>query len=234
MCVGFTFFKQKNNFFLKALHVLCGQTEYQNISGTRTAIDLVEIPSQFMELFTQDYRTLSLFAHHHSTGEVLPEKLLRQELEKEKLFAALNLQEQIALAMLDILLFGPAETQHKLLSTNAANALQAIDPITLYEKIKNKYTSVPFTQGTSYPGRFLHLSNYAAGYYSYLHCHMISAHIWQRFFENNPMDAKAGAHYYNNFLKHGGGLDPQHLLKEVLKGEEPNPSYLLKELGIYK
>ncbi|KAH0889176.1 hypothetical protein HID58_051605 [Brassica napus] len=63
--------------FGHALHSLLSRTDYQHFSGTRVALDLAEMPSNLFEYYAWDYRLLKRFARHHSTGETIPEKLVK-------------------------------------------------------------------------------------------------------------------------------------------------------------
>jgi intermediate peptidase len=47
--------------FGHALHTILGRTQYQNTSGTRTTLDYIETPSQFMENFTLDEKILKRY-----------------------------------------------------------------------------------------------------------------------------------------------------------------------------
>ena len=46
--------------------------------------------------YAWDYRVLKMFARHYSTGEVIPQKLVEQMEGARKMFAATELQRQVA------------------------------------------------------------------------------------------------------------------------------------------
>lgn len=211
--------------FGHALHVLLGHTKYQNTAGTRTTQDFVEAPSQFMENFTWDYRVVSRFARHHLTGEVLPEEKLDALRKASQLFSALYVEEQILFALADITFFGEQTWRTR----SDGSKVSTTD---MWRSLRNKYNSIPYTEGTSNHGTFYHFTNYAAGYYSYLHSHVISAHIWQKLFQQDPFDRKMGERYVQEVLAPGGGKDPKEIVSSILDGEQPDPKYLMRELGI--
>lgn len=204
-----------------ALHVLTGQTDWQNLAGTRSAIDFVEMPSQLMENYAWNYDFLRQFAKHYRTGEPLPMQVLATLKRSDQFFSGLELQEQLLLSLYDVLLYGKRDTETKNMSA-----------VELYKFTRNKYHSTPFVEGTSYPGQFQHLTNYAGAYYSYLYCHMFSAHIWNKHFGSNPFSRTTGDRFLTQVLQPGGSRDPKLIRKDILDNEEINPIYLFKEYGI--
>nr|CAG4711372.1 unnamed protein product [Naegleria fowleri] len=205
-----------------SLHVIFGQTPYQNLSGTRTSIDFVETPSQFMEHFAWDYRVLQTFARHYKTDEPLPLSQFEYLKKRKQMFTGLDVEEQIMFGLMDI-------TFH--------SGWPIIDPVTrtkkstsqVFAELKQKYASIPCCEGTSYPGQFIHFSNYGAGYYSYLYSKVFADHMWYKFYHplENPLNREAGEKFRKEALC-GGSKDPTLIVRDML-GEEPNPSYFLKQ-----
>ncbi|KAG5230558.1 peptidase M3 family protein [Salix suchowensis] len=81
--------------FGHALHSLFSRTDYQHFSGTRVALDFAEMPSNLFEYYAWDYRVLRTFAKHYSTGEIIPEKLVKSMQGARDMFAATELQRQV-------------------------------------------------------------------------------------------------------------------------------------------
>ena len=54
------------------MHSVLSKTKYQHLSGTRCAMDVVEIPSHVFEYFAWDADALKVISEHRSTGEALP------------------------------------------------------------------------------------------------------------------------------------------------------------------
>lgn len=102
--------------FGHALHSLLSRTEFQHLSGTRGALDFVEVPSHVMEYFARDYRVVKTFARHHVTGEPIPEDLWKRVMASRSTFAAMDLQQAIATAMFDQALFGSQEVVESILN----------------------------------------------------------------------------------------------------------------------
>jgi len=62
--------------FGHALHGMFADQEYPSLSGTNTARDFVEFPSQFNEHWARDPKVFAHFAKHYKTGEAMPQELV--------------------------------------------------------------------------------------------------------------------------------------------------------------
>lgn len=58
-------------------------------------MDVIEIPSHFMQNFMNDPGVVGKFARHHSTGDVVPTGLVEQTLQDSQLFGALDMESQV-------------------------------------------------------------------------------------------------------------------------------------------
>src|SRR5690606_3928172 len=76
-----TFFHE----FGHCLHTILSEGQLLAFSGTATARDFVEAPSQMFENWVWDAETLGTFARHYETGEPIPQQLV------ESMLAARNL-----------------------------------------------------------------------------------------------------------------------------------------------
>ena len=63
--------------------------------GTRSGVDVCELPSQLMEYWVRDPATLRLLARHYRTGEPMPAGLARGAVAGLSMFSALDLQQQV-------------------------------------------------------------------------------------------------------------------------------------------
>lgn len=66
-------------------------------AGTRGALDVIEIPSHFMQNFMNDPGVVGKFARHHSTGDAVPAGLVETTLQDSQLFGALDMETQVRL-----------------------------------------------------------------------------------------------------------------------------------------
>lgn len=72
--------------FGHALHEILSDCQYNTLSGTATARDFVEMPSQFNESFASIPEIFDHFARHTVTGEPMPAEL------KERMLESINFQ----------------------------------------------------------------------------------------------------------------------------------------------
>ncbi|WOL10832.1 hypothetical protein Cni_G19591 [Canna indica] len=189
--------------FGHALHSLLSRTEYQHFSGTRVVLDIAEIPSNLFEYYAWDYRFLKTFATHETTGDSIPEELVKAMNDGRRRFAATELQRQIFYSLIDLRLFGE---QHN----------PSLDSVSIVADLKRQHTSWNHVEGTHWHTRFSHLINYGAGYYSYLYARCFAATIWQNICHEEPLSMATGSALREKLLKHGGAKDPVNLLKDLI------------------
>ncbi|KAH9880059.1 Mitochondrial intermediate peptidase [Plenodomus biglobosus] len=208
-----------------ALHSILGRTALQNVSGTRCATDIAELPSVLMEHFAFCPHVLGLYARHWETDAPVPMPLLERRLAVDNRNAAAELESQILLCMLD-------QVYHSSLPSQPAFNSTAV-----YHDIYNRYASVPEPAGTAWQGFFGHLFGYGATYYSYLFDRVLAARVWNNVFQHSgpagSLDRRNGELYKEEVLKWGGGRDGWQCLAGVL-GEDKlkgGGEVAMKEVG---
>ncbi|KAF3335187.1 putative mitochondrial intermediate peptidase [Carex littledalei] len=215
--------------FGHALHSLLSRTDYQHFSGTRVALDVAETPSNLFEYYAWDYRVLKKFAREETSGDPIPENLVKSMNSARSMFAATELQRQIFYSLLDLSLFGEQVSSPR-------------DTISIYGDLKREHTSWGHVEGTHWHTRFSHLINYGAGYYSYLYARCFAATIWQEICSVDPLSENTGNVLRTSFLCHGGAKDPAALLKGCIGegniirncngGVIPDITSLCREIGL--
>ncbi|KAK0632338.1 hypothetical protein B0T14DRAFT_503948 [Immersiella caudata] len=195
-----------------AVHSILARTSFQNVSGTRCATDLAELPSTLMEYFAADPAVLSQFARHYETDEPLPYGLLAEKLRRTRRFEGSETENQIILAMLD----------QELHSTLALRP--DFDSSDIYHNLQYQFSSAPpDPPNTKWQGFFGHLSGYGSTYYSYLFDRVLAQRVWNVVFqagrENASLERENGERLKEGLLKWGGGRDPWKCLSDVLKDE---------------
>ncbi|KAJ3035088.1 Mitochondrial intermediate peptidase, partial [Rhizophlyctis rosea] len=109
-----------------AMHSMLARTDYQHIAGTRVQMDFVEVPSVFTEHFTSSPSFLATFARHHKTNEPAQITHLKSFLscQQSQTFKALELQNQIQMALLDQLYHSSLATSPSFSTTQILKDLQ--------------------------------------------------------------------------------------------------------------
>ncbi len=64
-----------------------------------------------------------------------------------------------------------------------------------------------------------HFTVYGASYYSYVYARFLSAAVWNKFFEGQPMNSEAGRAVWDGLLRPGGAIEPVDLVQGLLGPE---------------
>lgn len=199
------------------MHCTLTKARYASQSGSHTAWDFVEAPSQMFENWGWNKQSLKLLSSHYKTGKPLPEKILTNLLKSERHMLRYATLRQTVLATLDLKL----HTENKTLKPNK-----------LYAKITENYTGMKVSPKSLFPADFSHLAgSYDAGYYGYLWSKVYATDMFTRFAHEGILNKKTGADYRKAILEQGGSKPEIELVKEFL-GRKPNNKAFLKEIGI--
>lgn len=192
---------------------MLGQTDFQNVSGTRCATDFVELPSILMEHFCASPRILQLYARHHETDQPLPMDAFESHETSLQRLSGMEQAHQITLSALDM-------AYHAHSNPDAANWTTGVawDIVSKYGFSGS--AAAPKT-GVPWQMRFSHLAGYGATYYSYLLDRAMANKVWHHLFaKSGGLDREAGETYRAQVLKWGGGKDPWHCIADVLEMPE--------------
>ncbi|GJQ10658.1 hypothetical protein GpartN1_g2449.t1 [Galdieria partita] len=206
--------------FGHALHSILSATRFQNLAGTRTALDFVEMPSHLFEYFARDRRVLQHFAREGFSKKTIPDSLMEDMLRHSQLFSGIDAQTQIFYSLLDL----------ELHSSYTVNDGRSID---ILKTIQNEHTPFRYVEGTAWHTRFGHLYGYASCYYSYLVAKVLASKIWQRLFSDNPLRKDSGKLLQEKVLMVGGSKSPQEILESILDNDMKADRFLM-ELGIHQ
>ncbi|KAJ3022483.1 UNVERIFIED_CONTAM: Mitochondrial intermediate peptidase [Siphonaria sp. JEL0065] len=83
------------------IHSVIARTDYQHISGTRCALDFVEVPSNLLESFARDTSVLHKIGVHYRTGQPVSVDMIKGVKARQGLLQALERQKQVKMAILD-------------------------------------------------------------------------------------------------------------------------------------
>ncbi|MEO7539817.1 MAG: M3 family metallopeptidase, partial [Pyrinomonadaceae bacterium] len=137
------------------LHKLfAGHHKWIGTSGISTEWDFVEAPSQMLEEWTRDAKTLRTFARHHKTGEPIPAEFVAQMNRANEFGKGLGVSTQMVYARLSLSVYDRPPSE--------------VDTNKMVKDIFTQYSPVPFVDGTHMQTSFGHLDGYSAIYYTYM------------------------------------------------------------------
>ncbi|XOV91717.1 MAG: M3 family metallopeptidase [Bacteroidota bacterium] len=210
-----TFFHE----FGHVLHNFLSRTTLSGQAGTSVARDFVEAPSQIFENWVWNFESLSLFAKHYKTGEVLPKELFDKMLSAKNVLSGNLALQQILYGTYDITLHDKFDPNGDISTTD------------LYKKLQNEITPYDYVPGTHFEAGFGHLMGYSASYYGYKWSEVYAQDMFSRFEEKGILNPEVGAEYRNKILARGSEVDEMQMLKDFL-GREPNDKAFVKSLGL--
>jgi len=88
-----------------AVHSLLSRTEFQHLSGTRGALDFVEVPSHLFEHWAREWRAVREWARHWETGAPMPRRVWARVEAARARGRATELLQMTAHALFDLALF---------------------------------------------------------------------------------------------------------------------------------
>ncbi|QJC34473.1 oligopeptidase A [Enterobacteriaceae endosymbiont of Donacia crassipes] len=209
--------------FGHALHHITSCINISNISGINgLPLDIVEFPSQFMEYWCWERKSLKLISQHYQKNTDMPINIMNKLITSKKYNSALSLMRQIELSLFDIRIHNEFSLKKNNQISNLIEEIRkdiiTISPIPVW----NKYTNI-----------FNHIfgGEYAAGYYSYLWSEQLAANSFCYFQKNGLFNPIIGKKFLKNFLSLCNFVDPMILFKKF-SGRKLNYNMLLKQRGI--
>ncbi|MGB7417710.1 MAG: M3 family metallopeptidase, partial [Erythrobacter sp.] len=215
--------------FGHALHGFFADQKYESLSGTATARDFVEYPSQVHEMWATDPEVLQNYAKHYETGETIPLEMVEKIEAASKFNQGYDFGEVVEAALLDM--------KWAALSPAEAAAIDTPEKVDAFERrsleelgleidlVPPRYRSTYFNHIFSSP------AGYSAGYYSYLWTEMLDRDSRQWFRENGGMTRANGQHYRDTVLSRGGTMDYFEMY-ENFAGRQPDVQPMLEARGL--
>jgi peptidyl-dipeptidase Dcp len=208
--------------FGHALHGLFADQTYPLISGTNTARDFVEFPSQFNEHWALYPAVLKNYAKHHKTGEPMPQALVDKIKKASTFNQGYALGEAVAGAQLDM-------QWHTLKPGTPKQNVDTFETQAL-KNAKVDFPGVPPRYRSSY---FLHIwaNGYAAAYYAYAWTEMLDNDAYAWFEKNGGMTRANGQRFRDMILSRGHSLDYGPMFK-AFYGKDPDIGPMLENRGL--
>lgn len=208
--------------FGHALHGMFADQQYRSLSGTATARDFVEFPSQFNEHWASDPQVFAHYAKHYQTGEAMPTVLVEKINQASKFNKGYGMTELLSAALLDI-------GWHML---GAEQPLQNVNEFetTVLKTYKVDLNYVPPRYRSSY---FQHIwdNGYSAGYYAYLWTEMLADDAFDWFKQHGGLMEENGKRFRNLVLSRGNSQDLKKLYINW-RGKEPSIEPMLINRGL--
>jgi peptidyl-dipeptidase Dcp len=210
--------------FGHALHGMFANTEYPSLSGTATAADFVEFPSQFNEHWALYPAVLDHYARHYKTGLPMPAELTAKIRKAETFNQGYKVTEVVAAAELDM--------QWHILPASAP--LQSPDTFEkgALEKMHLLLSAVPPRYRSSY---FRHIwdvgQDYSAGYYAYLWAEMLDDDAYQ-YFEDNGGLTRANGDRFRQMVLSRGNTENLAKMYAAWRGKDPSVEPMMKYRGL--
>jgi peptidyl-dipeptidase Dcp len=208
--------------FGHALHGMFANTMYPSLSGTATARDFVEFPSQFNEHWALYPSVFNNFAKHYKTGAPMPAELVAKIRKAATLNQGYKVTELVAAAELDM-------QWHTL---PASAPLQKPDDFEkqALQKMHLLLATVPPRYRSSY---FSHIwsNDYSAGYYAYLWAEMLDDDAYQ-WFEGHGGLTRANGDRFRQMVLSRGNTEDLAKMYASWSGQDPSVEPMLKYRGL--
>jgi len=208
--------------FGHAAHGIFADQHYPALSGTNTARDWVEFPSQFHEPFAALPEVLQNYARHWETGETIPMEMVEAIDRSSKFDQGYAFGEIIAASLLDMKWhsLAPGEAPEDVMAFEA----QALADLGLRtDLVPPRYRSPYF--------RHIFSHGYQAGYYSYTWTEMLAHDGFSWVEENGGMTRANGDHIRATFLGQGHSRTYAQMYRDFA-GRDPRAEPLLEARGL--
>ena len=204
--------------FGHALHGMFSDTEYPSLSGTATARDFVEFPSQFNEHWALYPSVFAHYAKHYRTGAPMPADLVAKIKNASRFNQGYKLTELVAAAQLDM-------QWHTLPASTPLQQPDAFEKQAL-EKTHLLLSAVPPRYRSSY---FSHIwgSGYSAGYYAYLWSEMLDDDAYEWFEEHGGL-TRANGERFRAMVLSRGNTEELAKMYAAWRGKDPSVEPMMK------
>jgi len=209
--------------FGHALHGMFANSQYPTLSGTATARDFVEFPSQFNEHWAIYPTVFQHYAKHYKTGAPMPEDLVAKIKKADTFNKGYTTTELLAAAELDM-------KWHTLPATAPLQKPDAFETEALKET-NLAISYVPPRYRSSYFSHIWSSAGYAAGYYAYLWTQMLDDDAYQWFEDHGGLTRANGDRFREMVLSRGNTQDLEQLYV-AWRGAKPSIGPMLKYRGL--
>ncbi|MCK8564693.1 peptidyl-dipeptidase Dcp [Yersinia ruckeri] len=208
--------------FGHALHGFFANQQYPSLSGTATARDFVEFPSQLNEYWASDTQVFSHYAKHYQTGEPMPPALVDKIQKADKFNKGYSMTELLSAALLDM-------------HWHTLSASQPPQDVDLFEResLRRDNIDLSYAPPRYRSSYFQHIwgNGYAAGYYAYLWTEMLADDAFEGLKENGGLTRENGQRLRDKILSRGNSQDLEKLYIDW-RGKAPEIEPMLINRGL--
>lgn len=197
------------------MHQTLTKSRHWSQSGSATARDFVEAPSQMMESFVWRVDTLVNLSGRWDDPAIRLPADTAERIVADKFFSpASDALGQAVLAAFDL----------------AVHSSGAADALAVYGRVVKAFLGGAPAAGTNFPARFGHImGGYAAGYYGYLWSRVFALDAFSAFEAAGVFSAEVGRRWRAAVLERGSERPEAESLKEFL-GRDPDEGPFLESL----
>ena len=202
--------------FGHALHGMLSKVTYASLASPDVYWDFVELPSQIMENWLGEKETLSLFANHYETDEIIPNELIEKIKKSQSFNAGTMGLRQLSLGMLDM-------------AWHTGDPSNVDDVAKFEDEAIEKTRLLPKIEGSTISCHLEHIfgGGYSAGYYSYKWAEALDADAFEHFKDNGIFNTEISESFRKNILEKGNTEPPMDMYVKF-RGKEPDPDALLR------
>lgn len=218
------------------IHDLVSKTRYARFHGTMTVLDFCETPSKMLENWCWLPGPLQTLSHHYETGKPIPQAMVDNLMRVKRVNSGLFYLRPLHVSLFDLHIHQPSShasiVEENIKSTYNSlwqNITQMAGPAPSDSKTNNGVND----WGHGYATFFHLLSDYGAGYYSYLLAQVYALDMFYAAFKSDPLNPEQGRRYRHMVLEKGGSQPESKTLSDFL-GREATTQAFYKDLGIWK
>lgn len=182
--------------------------------------DFAEAMSQIFENWIWDYETLSTFAFHYETGEVLPKELFDNMVRAKNITSGLSAINGLRRCMYDMNLYDLYDPENKVPTDD------------IWKKIDKEIgLADAFVEGTHPQSSWIHINTHPVYMYGYLWSDVYAQDMFSVFEEKGLRDQETGMRYRKLILANGTQRDIVEAVEEFL-GRPSNSDAYMRGLGL--
>ncbi|KAF1805697.1 hypothetical protein V8B55DRAFT_1489450 [Mucor lusitanicus] len=201
------------------MHHLCSRTKYARFHGTSVEGDFVEAPSQMLENWCYDPKSLKYLTSHFKTGEPISDEIIDRIVKAKNVDAAMLNLRQLFFGIYDMAIHTSDD--------------ENLDTTKVYNDLREEISLIAAPEGSFGQAAFGHLmGGYDAGYYGYMWSKVFSSDMFFSKFEKDTLSPEVGFSYRKNILEKGSSKDGMDLLKAFLGREPSSDAFMREDIGV--